>query len=371
MKILKIDLYILAFIFILFTGLSYASPINEQENKEYSCTITVSSLSNINNILKSGSVVCLKEGYYNAPILSVKNYTNSVLQAVPGSRVVFEGTTYIYGNYITLANLYTKAIVIGNYDQEPGRNNPNHIELYNIKGLYFEIDSATNVKIEGGSYGPDSACGGPVGGGNNSIRQPEITPENIIIDHTVIHNIQSYNLINCHIEGLAIFAGNHVTVSNSKFYGNSVYDIFMQANSGGNPNNIIIKDNWLARAEDNSDANGVSKGTENGVAMGNEIYSNVLIQGNRFNSYINLNDVGGRNKFINTKVINNVGVMPYNNYPCITELPGIVFENNIWKNDKCGSSDVNLNDAKLPYIKSTNNKELNYSLTGIYAGWPE
>ncbi len=77
-----------------------------------------------------------------------------------------------------------------------------------------------------------------------------------MINDTVIHDVQSYNLVECHIEGLAIFAGNHVTVSNSKFYGNSVYDVFMQANSGGSPNNITLAHNWLAVAVDNSGANG-------------------------------------------------------------------------------------------------------------------
>src|ERR1700722_14622304 len=171
-----------------------------------------------------------------------KGSAHVVFAPVPGASVKVTGTVYVFASHMTIKGLNVKDVTVGNYDQTPGRANPSDISLLGLTGRNFQIDSAKNVTVEGGSWGPSSACGGPYGGGNNSIRQtiPTVAPENIVINATVIHDVQSYNLSECHIEGLAIFAGNHVTVNSSKFYGNSVYDIFIQANSGGHPNNVTI-----------------------------------------------------------------------------------------------------------------------------------
>ena len=110
------------------------------------------------------------------------------------------------------------------------------VRLENLDGRNFKIFSATNVSVVGGDYGPASDCGGALGGSNNSSASSRRTnPDHILIDGVTIHDIQSYDLGACHIEGLAIFAGTNVTVRNSKFYGNSIYDIFLQANSGPIP----------------------------------------------------------------------------------------------------------------------------------------
>jgi hypothetical protein len=187
----------------------------------------------------------------------------------------------------------------------------------------------------------------------------------------VIHDVQSYNLIECHIEGLAIFAGNHVTVSNSKFYGNSIYDVFMQANSGGSPNNVALLDNWFAAAVDNSGANGKPVGSGNGVAVGDgNIDENVTVEANHFNDPLQMDDEGTHPTFKNVKVSDNVGSMPFSGYAC-GSLTGIEWVKNLWQNDKCGASDVNLGGAAMPYAKATNDSSLDYTLTGAYANWPE
>jgi hypothetical protein len=239
--------------------------------------------------------------------------------------------------------------------------------LLNLTGRNFQIDSASDVTVNGGSWGPASDCGGPYGGSNNSIREtvPSVAPTNILIENTVIHDVQSYNLINCHIEGLAIFAGNHVTVSNSKFYGNSIYDIFTQANSGGSPTNLLIENNWFAQTFDNSGANGHPVGSPDGIALGNTIMANVTVRNNRFNGILDMNNSGG-GSFTNVVVSGNVGMQSYTNYPC---PPSITWTNNIWQNDKCGSTDTNLNGAAMPYVKASNDASMDYTLTGIYANW--
>jgi hypothetical protein len=324
--------------------------------------------------LSAGGTVQMLAGSYPAQTVSgaEKGTAQVVFAPLSGASVKVTGTIDVFASHVTVEGITTQDVTVGNYDQTPGRPNPTDVSLLGLTGRNFQIDSAKNVTIEGGSWGPASACGGPVGGDNNSIRQtiPSVAPENILINKTVIHDVQSYNLTNCHIEGLAIFAGNHVTVSNSKFYGNSIYDVFIQANSGGSPNNITIAKNWMAEAVDNSGANGHAAGYHNGIAFGSEISSNLTLTGNHFNGVVNINDDGSISKYTNTNLSENFGLMPYSGYPCGTVLSGVMWSKNVWQNDKCGSSDVNLGGAALPYSKATNDSSLNYTLTGAYANWP-
>ncbi len=323
----------------------------------------------------AGQTVWLLAGSYSGqtiPGVSKSETAHVVFAPASGASVTIASTIYVFGSHVTIEGMTVQDVTIGNYDQEPGRPNPTDVTLLNLTGRNFEIDSATHVTVEGGSWGPASACGGPYGGGNNSIRQPiaGVAPEDIVINDTVIHDVQSYNLVECHIEGLAIFAGNHVTVGNTKFYGNSVYDVFMQANSGGSPDNITLKGNWFAAAMDNSGANGQPVGSNNGVAVGNELSENVTLEGNHFNDVLNMDDAEDISQFSNVHVLDNVGIQPYSGYDC-GGLSGIEWSKNIWQNDKCGASDVDLDGAALPYINTANNSTLNYTLTGKYANWPE
>jgi hypothetical protein len=323
----------------------------------------------------AGQLVQMLSGSYPSQTLQGASKAGSahvLFAPAPGASVSLSGTIYVFASHVTIEGIAVKDVVTGNYDQTPGRANPTDVSLLNLTGRNFEIDSATNVTVEGGSWGPASACGGPYGGNNNSIRQtiPAVTPENILINNTVIHDVQSYDLVECHIEGLAIFAGNHVTVSNSKFYGNSIYDVFMQANSGGHPNNITIAKNWMANTVDNSAANGHPVGYSNGIVLGSEISSNLTLSANHFNGVVNINDDGSLSSYTNTNVVENFGAMAYSGYPCGTVLKGVLWSKNVWQNDKCGTSDVNLSGAALPYLKASNDASMDYTLTGAYANWP-
>jgi hypothetical protein len=323
----------------------------------------------------AGQSVQLLSGSYpgqTIPGTSKAGSAHVVFSPAPGASVTVTNTIYVFGSHVTIEGLTVKDVVTGNYDQTPGRPNPSDVSLLDLTGRNFEIDSASEVTVEGGSWGPASACGGPYGGNNNSIRQtiPSVTPENILINDTIIHDVQSYDLIECHIEGLAIFAGNHVTVSNSKFYGNSIYDVFMQANSGGKPNNVTISHNWMANSVDNSAANGHPAGYANGIVLGSEISSNLTLRANHFNGVVNIDDDGSIANYTGTNVLENFGAMPYKGYPCASVLKGVAWSKNVWQNDKCGASDVDLLGAALPYLKATNDRTLNYTLTGLFANWP-
>jgi hypothetical protein len=244
-------------------------------------------------------------------------------------------------------------VIVGNYDQTPGRPNPTDVTLAHLHGRNFQIDSATHVTVRGGSWGPASACGGPYGGTNNSIRDiTGVVPAQISIDAVAIHDVQSHDLTNCHIEGLAIFAGRGITVSHSRFWGNSVYDVFVQANSGPVSGLRFVK-NWMAMPVG-------TDGVENGTVIGfSSITSGVLIEGNRFNYIVSLDDDGLNPVFEDFKLIGNVGVLPYDG----CSLRGIEWRANLWRNGACSGSDVSMHGRPLPYRDRANGAALDYRLT--------
>ncbi len=330
------------------------------------------------DLASAGETVRLLAGSYPEQRLegdsSKTSSSHVVFAPASGASVKFTGAIVTVASHITIEDMTVQDVTIGNVEADGGKPNPTDITLLNLTGRNFEIASSTHITVEGGSWGPATACSeaytGKYEGNNNAIRQPTSqAPEDIVINKTIIHNVQSDSFLNCHIEGLAIFAGNHVTVSNSKFYENSVYDIFMQANSGGNPDNIALKGNWFATADDTTGKNGEAVGQGDGIAVGNELYENVTLEDNHFNDVLNMADAG-ESSFHNIRVVGNVGIQAYENYPC-GSLSGIEWSKNIWQNDKCGSSDVDLDRAALPYVNTANNSTLDYELTGKYAGWPE
>jgi hypothetical protein len=271
----------------------------------------------------------------------------------PGASVRFTGRIEVFGSHVALAHMTVQDVIVGNYDQTAGRINPSDVTLAHLRGRNFQIDSATDVTVKGGSWGPASACGGPYGGTNNSIRDiTGVVPAHIVIDAVAIHDVQSYDLTNCHIEGLAIFAGRDVRVSRSRFYGNSVYDVFVQANSGP-ISDLRFINNWMAMPVG-------TDGVENGTVIGfSAITSGVLIEDNRFNYIISIDDNGLNPVYSGFRLIGNVGVLPYEG----CALRGIVWRANLWRNGSCSRSDVSMHGRRLPYRDGANGAALDYHLT--------
>jgi hypothetical protein len=307
-----------------------------------------------------GATVLVAAGAYPAQTIegdsSKRAAAHVLFRPAPDAAVQIAGPLHIYGSHVTFADMRVQDVVIGNYDQTPGRPNPSGVTLAGVSGRDFEIDSATDVKILAGSWGPASSCGGPYGGGNNSIRDiTGVVPSKILIEGVTIHDVQSYNLSECHIEGLAIFAGYGVTVRHSKFYGNSVYDAFVQANSGP-ISDVAFVGNWMAMPV------GLD-GVENGTVIGfSDITANVLLENNRFNYIVSLDDDGLNPVYRNFRLIGNVGVLPY--LGCT--LRGIVWRRNVWRNGACSRSDLSLHGRGLPYVSPANSASLDYTLTRAF-----
>ncbi len=114
----------------------------------------------------AGQTVRMLSGSYPAQTIQgpEKGAAHVVFAPASGASVKVTGKILVVASHVTLKGVAVQDVTVGNYDQTPGRPNPSDVSLLNLTGRNFEIDSAKNVTVEGGSWGPASACGGPVGG---------------------------------------------------------------------------------------------------------------------------------------------------------------------------------------------------------------
>lgn len=308
-------------------------------------------------VAPGGSTVLLASGLYPGQWIGGEGPDRTAgrvtFRPAPGATVTVGGTLNVFDSHVELRGLHVQDVTVGNFDQTEGRPNPTDVRLIDLAGRNFQIDSATHVTVAGGSWGPASACGGPSGGTNNSIRDiTGVVPSDILIERVTIHDVQSYDLANCHIEGLAIFAGRRVTVRDSRFYGDSVYDVFVQANSGP-VSGLTFERDWMAMPV------GLD-GAENGTVIGfSAISSHVTLRDNRFNYIVSLDDDGIDPTFSDFRLIGNAGVLPYDG----CSLRGISWQHNLWRNGACSSTDSSMHGRPLPYLNGSNGGALEYRIT--------
>jgi|GEM_PF-2018935 len=326
-----------------------------------SATAPCRSLNRAYQVAAAGDVVQLAAGSYgNQTIQRDAGYTSSedvVFRPAPGANVTL-GNVTVYASHVTLQGM--TATDLDARVTDPYQFPVSDITFRNMDARNFMVMSATDVNVIGGDYGPASDCGGPYGGSNNSIRRFAETgapnPERILIEGVRIHDIVSYDFGPCHIEGLAIFAGKGVTVRNSKFWGNSVYDIFLQSNSGP-VSNVQIENNWFAApVGEGGSGSGASTVAFSG---GSSDFANTTVRNNSANGYFSFDDNGLNPAYSNFRVVGNIGQPSYGS----CSLRGVVFRYNLWRGMACGTGDVNLGGA-YPYVNAINGAGMDYHLTG-------
>lgn len=334
---------------------------------------------------KETNIVNMKAGTYGEQVVRGKNEkeakTEVVFRAELGTGAVnFSGTVYLGDGHITIEKLgggKLQDLVVGDYDETPEEPDPEEVLVDGVEGRSFNVSGGKNVRITESTWGPSSSCGGPYGGFNNSIREivPGQPPEKVFITHDTIHGVQSYNLTNCHTEGLAIFAGKEVEVDNDVFYENSVYDVFVQQSEVGvkkepaTLEGLYLQKDSMADPIDTSGANGEAVGTHNGRPFATTYGKHFHLINDHLDGVISLEEAP-ISKFEDVTVEGTFGKVPYEYFECTTWTEkGVVFKHNVWANNiiKC-AEDVSLSKGegepgKLPYVNKTDNSELNYALT--------
>ncbi len=312
-------------------------------------------------VASPGDIVQLAAGSYgNQTIQRDTGLTSSedVVFRPAGGAGVTLGSVTVYGSHVTLQGM--QAIDLTARVTDPYQFPVSDITFRDMDARNFMVMSASNVNVIGGDYGPASDCGGPYGGSNNSIRRfaenGAPNPQSILIEGVRIHDIVSENFTQCHIEGLAIFAGEGVTVRNSKFWGNSVYDIFLQANSGP-VSKVLIENNWFAATVGQGGSG--SGASSLAFSGGSSDFANSTVRHNSINGYVSFDDNGANPAYTNFKAVGNIGQPTYGS----CSLRGVIYRYNLWKGMACGTGDVDLSGA-YPFVNTVNGASMNYHLTG-------
>jgi Bacterial TSP3 repeat len=312
-------------------------------------------------VAQPGQTVELAAGSYGNQTINrdaSKTSTADVVFRPAGGATVTLGSVTSYGSHLTLEDMNASDLTARVSD--PPTYTVSDVTFRNMDARNFMSLSASDFNVLGGDYGPASACGGAYGGSNSSIRRLTVAgapvPQNVLIDGVRIHDVVSHDFNACHIEGLAIFAGDGVTVRDSRFWGNSVYDIFLQPNSGA-VSNVTLENNWFAAPV----GEGGSGGGSSAVAFsGNSsAFANTLIRHNSFNAQLALDDNGLSPSYSNFRVVGNVGDLAWGD----CEL-ALIISHNVWRNEACDSSDRNLGGGAYPFVSAQNGSGMDYHLTG-------
>ncbi len=319
------------------------------------------SLNRAYQVAAPGDIVELAAGSYGSQTIQrdtgLTSSEDVVFRPASGAGVVL-GSVTVHGSHVTLQGM--QATDLNARVTDPYQFPVSDITFRDMDARNFMVMSASDVNVIGGDYGPASACGGSYGGSNNSIRRfaedGAPNPSNILVDGVRIHDIVSHEFNKCHIEGLAIFAGNGVTVRNSKFWGNSVYDIFLQSNSGP-VSNLLIENNWFAAPVGQG---GTGSGSSTlAFSGGSGDFANTTVRHNSANGYFSFDDNGANPAYANFRVVGNIGQPTYG----ACSLSGVIYRYNLWRGMACGTGDVNLSGA-YPYASAVNGAGMNYHLTG-------
>ena len=336
-----------------------------------------------------GAIVEVEAGTYDAPFVTAASQTvdgelitwdaakdnvtaDVIFRPAVGATVNVAGNIRVYGSHVIFQNMQVSHDVEAfNFDPNgvSAGHNVGFISFQNIVARNFQIAATHDVNILGGSYGPSSSCQSAqpnlpqYGGANNAVRPQQGVPDpvNVMIDGVTIHNTMSYDLVGCHTEGIAIFSGSNVTIRNSKFYGNDIYNMLLQSNSGSGPlGAVAIENNWFAGTTN-------SAGTGSGNwALDIETGDNLMFRHNSFNQSVVFERL---TSFSNTSIIGNLGggiVYAGTSNSSLCGMPGVVALYNIIQRASglsCTTPhNTDLGTAPPPFVRATNDSTMDYRL---------
>lgn len=220
--------------------------------------------------------------------------------------------------------------------------------------LYKNVDSGGTVVTSGcGTYDPDT--GQPLGDVDESKigSRQGIVPSNVVLDGIYFHDVMRDNagannggaVGPCHRGALFFINGNGVTIRNSVWSQNWVYDMQVQNFNGQQyPTNVTIENNWFGCGVEggNITTNPGGENQCNGQAaiQFDAAPTNWLIRYNSTGPGTSLFGcyVGSCTPFTNVRVVGNVGSRT-------SSCPPVTYGYNAFTEGPCGTGDVTWNGS--------------------------
>jgi hypothetical protein len=316
-----------------------------------------------------GAVIEIAGGTYRSQVIAYvpsRNGTKPVT-FVAGGKVIVEGNLEFHGSAVRLQGTATGSIAdwrrrtysfeVSGYTSVEG-DSPTRFPLdVTIEGLHtgnLGTYTSRNVVVRDVEVGPallDGSCSRVENRiGANGAASPTI-PVSVVWDRVVIHEqnrtVDAANR-DCHYGGLQLLTGNGITIRNSVFSQNVVYNIAVGPLGGPAATNVTLENNMFGCPVENSyTPNGTTTCDGQGdIQFGGYPFSNWLVRHNSFVSGLQISS--GSPTFANVRVVGNVAERS----AC---LPGATYEYNAWMTSRCSTSDASIRD--LPFVSSTPGSE--------------
>ncbi|MBA2641797.1 MAG: hypothetical protein H0U82_02560, partial [Actinobacteria bacterium] len=208
--------------------------------------------------------------------------------------------------------------------------------------------------IDAGPVVQGAACNRPQPVIGANVDAELFNPRNVTWERVVLHGFdrdQAAAEADCHTGGLFIVNGSNITIRESVFAENIVYNIQVQNYFGRPARNVLIENSWFGCPvlAGNEAATKTCNGQASLQFNAQSAFSDWLV---RFNSFASLYAAGGEGSYSNIRFVGNAGRAPGSN---VCRGTGVSFRKNAWAAGTCSASDILL--TSLPFVNSSPGQE--------------
>jgi hypothetical protein len=273
--------------------------------------------------------------------------------ALSGNLVVTGSDVYVKGTARPASGIPTRSrtfnISVSGYTSVEATSDtdwPDHVVLEGIDTSNFAVGGADAVVLRNMDIGPSTLdfVNGDCRGLENRLGLNGASSHearNVVLEGLLIHN-QNRTLAaaenDCHFGALLLISGSGITLRNSVFSQNVVYNIQIQNFVGSPASNVTIENNWFGCPVGQLfEPNGETTCNEQRDLQfsASSRFANWLIRYNSFAGGIGQYNPG--ETYSNVRIIGNVGIGPTYNM-C---QPGVTFAYNAWVGgQECTKQDV-------------------------------
>jgi hypothetical protein len=269
------------------------------------------------HVAKPGDLVQVAPGSYGAQTLSTDASKTSgkdvVIAAAPGADVVVTDQVDIRAAaHVELRGMHLR----GGWHVYEGSQD---VTFRDDETAYFFVDSSSDVRIIGGSVGPD------VDLDNGQIRPSRDgapAPRNILIDGTYFHDATQSLGSDAHVECLQVAEVDGLTIRNSRFDNCETHYVFISPFWGGAEQKILLENNM----------GGSVRSGFYGFRVAADACGDIRF---RYNSALSTTLIVCSRIVGPVRLVANIG--PYQGFAC---NPHFQYSHNVWVNAKCGPTDV-------------------------------
>jgi hypothetical protein len=327
-------------------------------------------------LARPGEVVEVAGGVYAGQTIAARRARtapNVVFRPAKGTRVVVGGLTFRGSDHVTVRGMSTTYHNLGANSRNqhgifvgPGST---YVTLQGMDAGSVDSWQADHLTVSGGDYGPCNALAFNQSNvcGNNK----QDVSSNVLITGATFHDLRMDGSClrsgaDCHWEGMYINGGRNVTVRNSRFHSNSLYNIFATI-SGPDAGrighkNLVIENNWFATPW-RDDVNRPARPTGISLAWCQNSphgYQDVLVRFNSFSPNTGVELDGNTScVFRNVRVVGNLLQYPGN---CASN---VAYAFNVWtttyRTGRCSATD-RTGTRSLPYRRAIVGRGLDFRL---------